>query len=225
LWRLAGPQVIQLVTGGVPDWLYLTYFAFALGYALTFGAAVLGRRRPGDARDRLDLWPLPFGAATALAVTFVIWRLSFRTLFVAVHQAYPLVAWYIVPMGIVIDLALVCGPSAIGLLPLVKRTAALRPHRELIVAALTGILAALALYGGMALASATGQVVPATPLAALPVACLTSAIGTALGYTVATRVRASVQRSSIPMNETVPGALVPAGSHGGAAGAEGTHLG
>src|SRR5215469_12768775 len=29
LWRLAGPQVVQLVTGGVPDWLYFIYFAFA----------------------------------------------------------------------------------------------------------------------------------------------------------------------------------------------------
>jgi len=224
LWRLAGPRVTQLVTGGVPDWLYLTYFAFALGYALTFGAAVLGRRGkrgegPHVGRTRPDVWPLLFGAATALAVTFVIWRLAFRTLFVAVHQAYPLVAWYIVPMGVVVDLALAMGPGVVRFLSLLlpKRMAVLRPHRELIAAALAGIVAALALYGGIVLTRAAGQVVPATPLAALPFACLTGAAGTALGYSIATRVRASVQHSSIAgERETLARTPVPVGSlHGG----------
>lgn len=192
LWRLAGPQAAQLVTGGVPDWLYLIYFAFALGYALTFGAAVLQAR---GARRSPNVFPLPFGAGTALALSFAVWRLGFHTLFVAVHQAYPVVAWYIVPMGVVVDLALALGPRIAGY-PLAGRAAPLRPHGELIVAALGGVAAALALYGGIALTSAVGQVVPATPLAALPFACLTGAAGTALGYSVATRVRASVQRSA-----------------------------
>jgi hypothetical protein len=218
LWRLAGPQVIQLVTGGVPAWLYLTYFAFALGYALTFGAIVLGRRGAGrgprDKSDRRAVWPLPFGAATALAVTFVIWRLAFRTLFVAVHQAYPLVAWYIVPMGVVVDLALAMGPGVVGSLSLLlpARLAVPRPHREPVAAVLAGIIAGLALYGGIALTHFAGQVVPATPLAALPLACLTSAIGTVLGYTVATRVRASAQRSSAAASQAPARVLVQVGS-------------
>ncbi len=195
LLQLVGPRAVQLVTGGVPDWLYLIYFAFALGYALTFGSALLGRRSTRGGSRSPDVWPLPFGAGTALAVSFAVWRLGFHTLFVAVHQAYPVVAWYIVPMGIVVDLALVIGPRAVGSL-LGARAASLRPHVGLLAAALGGIVAALALYGGIALTSAVDGIVPTTPLAALPFACLTGAAGTALGYTVATRVRASVQRHS-----------------------------
>jgi len=221
LWALAGPRATQLVTGGIPNWVYLVYCAFAFGYALTFGAAVLQGRHTGGRPLRLDVWPLPwpFGAGTALALTFVAWRLAFRTLFVAVHQAYPLVAWYIVPMGVVVDLALAMGPGVVRFLSLLlpKRMAVLRPHRELIAAALAGIVAALALYGGIVLTRAAGQVVPATPLAALPFACLTGAAGTALGYSIATRVRASVQHSSIAgERETLARTPVPVGSlHGG----------
>jgi hypothetical protein len=212
LLRLVGPQAAQLVTGGVPDWLYLIYFAFALGYALTFGASVLQGPRTRGQSPRLDVWPLPFGAGTVLALTFFTWRLAFHTLFVAVHQAYPVVAWYIIPMGVVVDLALAFGPRVVGYLLLPERMAALRPYRELIAAALSGIVAALALYGGITLTSAAHQVVPATPLAALPFACLTGAAGTALGYTVATRVRASVQGSFASEGEAPAPMLVPTGA-------------
>lgn len=194
LLMLVGSRAAQLATGNIPDWLYLIYFAFAIGYALTFTAAVLGGRGARRTSSRPDVWRLPFGAATALAVTFVLWRLAFRTLFLAVHQAYPVVAWYIVPMGVIIDLSLAFGPRVVGYL-LAGRVPALRPHIEVIAAALSGVVAALALYGGIALMNATQQVVPATPLAALPFACLTGAIGTALGYTVAARVRESVRLS------------------------------
>jgi hypothetical protein len=192
LWALAGPHAAQLVTGGVPDWLYLIYFTFALGYALTFGATVLQGVRPRSRGTLHDGWPLPFGAATALALTFVVWRLAFRTLFVTVHQAYPVVAWYVVPAGVVIDLALAFGPRVAGYV-LAERLVVLRPHLELSAAALSGIAAALALYGGIALMSAMHQVVPATPLAALPFACLSGAVGAALGSGIGIRVRERVR--------------------------------
>jgi hypothetical protein len=195
LLRLAGGGAAQLVTGGLPDWLYLLYFAFALGYALTFGATVLQERRTRGSGPHPDVWSLPFGAGTALALTFVAWRLAFRTLFLAVHQAYPVVAWYVLPMGVIADLSLAFGPHAVEYL-LARRVAALRPHVALIAAVLSGIVAALALYGGIALMNAAHQVVPAMPLAALPFACLTGACGTALGYTIASRARASVRLSA-----------------------------
>jgi hypothetical protein len=194
LLRLAGSSAEQLVTGGLPNWLYLVYFAFALGYALTFSAAVLGDRGIWKTSARPGMWPLPFGAATALALTFVVWRLAFSTLFLSVHQAYPVVAWYIVPMGIVVDLSLAFGPRIVRYV-LAGHAPALRPHVELMAAALAGVVAALALYGGITLMSAAQQIVPATPLAALPFACLTGAFGTALGHTVAARVRESVRLS------------------------------
>ncbi|MGZ3581381.1 MAG: hypothetical protein ACXWP6_01395 [Ktedonobacterales bacterium] len=203
LLRLVGPHAAQLVTGGIPDWLYLVYFAFALGYALTFGATVLQGRGTRRTSSRPDVWPLPFGAATALALTFVVWRLAFRTLFLAVHQAYPVVAWYVVPMGVVVDLSLALGPRVVGYL-LAERVAALRPYFGVIAAALAGVVAALALYGGIAFMSAAQQIVPATPLAALPFACLTCAFGTALGYTVAVRVRESVRLSPASAMVKVP---------------------
>lgn len=214
LWALAGNRAAQLVTGGLPDWLYLVYFAFAIGYALTFGATVLQRRRTsgaGDTQPRATVWPLPFGAATALALTFAIWRLAFRTLFVAVHQAYPVVAWYVVPVGIVIDLSIVFGPRVVSAL-FAKRVAALRPHSELIAAALSGIVAAVVLYGGIALTNAAQIAVPATPLAALPFACLTGAAGTVLGHTVAVRVRESVRRSAASTKEAPAREIVTEGA-------------
>lgn len=209
LWKLAGPRAAQLVTGGIPDWVYLVYFAFALGYALTFGAAVLRRPSTSDAISRRAVWPLPFGSATALALVFVLWRLAFQTLFLAVHQAYMVVDWYVVPVGIVVDLSLMFGPQIVGYL-LAGRGAALRPHFGLIAAALSGVLVALTLSGGIALMGATHQIVPAMPLVALPFACLTGACGTALGYTVATRVRASVHRQAVAKPEATPSAVASA---------------
>ena len=205
LWALAGPRAAQLVTGGVPDWLYLVYFAFALGYALTFGATVLQRRHPHSRRP--DVWPLPFGAATALALTFALWRLAFHTLFIAVHQAYPVVAWYIVPMGLVVDLSLVFGPRTVDYL-FARHVSVLRPHGDLIAATLSGIVAALALYGGIALTSAVHQIIPATPVAALPFACLAGAFGTALGHSVAASVRATVRFSSASATAAPPQAAM-----------------
>lgn len=214
LWALAGPRAAQLVTGGVPDWLYLLYFALAAGYALTFGATVLRGRPQRGVKPCQDVWSLPFGAGTALAVTFVTWRLAFRTLFLAVHQAYPVVAWYIVPMGVVVDLALAFGPRVVGYL-LAQQVPALRPRIELIAAALSGIVAALALYGGIALMRAAHEVVPATPLAALPFACLAGVLGTALGHIIGTRVRASVRRNSAAVTSDIEASgreFVPIGS-------------
>lgn len=207
LLRLVGSRAAELATGGVPDWLYLIYFAFAIGYALTFSATVLRGRSTRTGSSRPEIWPLPFGAGTALALTFVVWRLAFRTLFLAVHQAYPIVAWYIVPMGVVIDLSLAFGPRIVGYL-LAERVVALRPHIEVVAAALAGVAAALALYGGIAVMNASQQIVPATPLAALPFACLTGAFGTALGHTIATSVREKVRLSPasdvrVPVRERV----------------------
>jgi len=195
LWKLAGPRAAQLVTGGIPDWVYLVYFALALTYALTFGATVL-QRRTRETRRRADVWPLPFGVATALALTFVLWRLGFRTLFLFVHQAYPVVDWYIIPVGVVIDLAVVFGPRIAGAVS-GGRDAARRPYAGLIVAGFSGVVTAIVLYGGIELMGAAGQIVPATPLVALPFACLTGAFGAILGHTVATRVRAWVDLRAV----------------------------
>jgi hypothetical protein len=195
LWTLAGPRAAQLVTGGIPNWVYLVYFSLALTYALTFGATVLGRRTR-ETRRRTDVWPLPFGVATALALVFVLWRLGFQTLFIFVHQAYPVVDWYIIPVGVVIDLAVVFGPRIAGAVS-GGRDAARRPYAGLIVAGFSGVAAAIVLYGGIELMGAAGQIVPATPLVALPFACLTGAFGAILGHTVATRVRAWVDLRAI----------------------------
>lgn len=195
LWVLAGPRAAQLVTGGIPNWVYLVYFSLALTYALTFGATVLGRRTR-ETRHRTDVWPLPFGVATALALVFVLWRLGFQTLFIFVHQAYPVVDWYIIPVGVVIDLAVVFGPRIARAIS-GGRDAARRPYAGLIVAGFSGVVAAIILYGGIALMGAAGQIVPATPLVALPFACLTGAFGAILGHTIATRVRAWVDLRAV----------------------------
>ena len=200
LWALAGPRAAQLVTGGIPNWVYLIYFAFALTYALTFAATIL-RRRTRETQGRRDVWPLPFGAATALALSFALWRQVFQAIFLAVHQAYPVVDWYVVPVGVVIDLAVVFGPRIIGALS-AGRDQVFRSYTTLIVVGVSGIVAALVLYGGIVVMGATGQIIPAAPLAALPFACLTGAFGAILGHTIATRMLEAVRHARAARKET-----------------------
>jgi hypothetical protein len=195
LLALAGRRAEKLVTGSVPDWLYLIYFAFALSYALTFCAAVLYDRRRRGLTRMPGTWPWPFGAATALALCFLLWRVAFRALFLKIHAAYPVIPWYVLPMGLVIDLALVLGPRAAWQLA-GSRVPALRPHLDLIVAGVAGVLSALVLFGGISLMRAAHLIVPAAPSAALPFACLTGAAGVALGARVATLVRDRTEKSA-----------------------------
>jgi hypothetical protein len=185
LVKLVGPRATLLVTGGVPNWLYLIYFAFAMSYALTLCAAALYRRQVAGTRRLPDRWPWPSGAATTLALAFVAWRLIFRALFLTIHAAYPVVPWYLVPMGLVIDLALLFGPRWLE-----RAGVALDETRQrFIVSGGAGLLAALALYGGIAAMRAAQFVVPVTPSVALPFACLTGALGAMLGAWVGARVR------------------------------------
>ena len=209
LWALAGPRAAQLVAGGAPDWLYLIYFAFAVSYALTFCAAVLYGRRRGM-RRRPDRWPWRFGAATAVALCYLVWRLAFHTLFVAIYAAYPVIPWYLLPMGLVIDLTLVFGPRVARRL-VASRAAVLRSRLHLIVAGVSGVLAALVLFGGIELMRALQAVVPTAEIAALPFACLSGAAGALLGAWVAARVRDHTGRSpadrtrrSPAVSETLP---------------------
>jgi hypothetical protein len=208
LLALAGPRAAQLVTGGVPNWLYVIYFAFALSYALTFCAAVLSGRRRGRKR-RPDRWPWRVGAATALAACFVLWRFGLRELFVGLHNAYGVVPWYVVPMGVVIDLTLVFGPP-VAQRVVDPRAAASRGQLDLAAAGVAGVLAGLVLFGGMAIMRGAGQVVPAAPVAALPFACLTGAAGALLGGWIAAQVRVRVSRSLAADAALPPRARVPA---------------
>ena len=215
LWALAGPRAAQLVTGGIPNWVYLIYFAFALTYALTFAATIL-RRRTRETQGRRDVWPLPFGAATALALSFALWRQVFQAIFLAVHQAYPVVDWYVVPVGVVIDLTVVFGPRIIGALS-AGRDQVFHSYTTLIVVGVSGIVAALVLYGGIVVMGATGQIIPAAPLAALPFACLTGAFGAILGHTIATRMLEAVQHARAARKETAADTMADAQLQGGGA--------
>jgi hypothetical protein len=192
LLALAGPHARQLVTGGIPTWVYPLYFALAMCFTLTVCAVTMTRARASYR------WPWPFGAATALAVSFLIWRTLFLTLFHIIHAAYPVVPAYLLGMGLVIDLTLAFGPR-VALPVLTAWRPSLLPRAHLVVAASAGVAAGLALYAGLAVMQALHTVVPAAPLWALPFACVTGAAGAALGMGIATRV-----------HEIVAGALAPA---------------
>ncbi|HEV2236598.1 MAG TPA: hypothetical protein VGR57_08045, partial [Ktedonobacterales bacterium] len=183
LVKLVGPRATLLVTGGVPNWLYLIYFAFAMSYALTLCAAALYRRQVAGTRRLPDRWPWRFGAATALALAFVAWRVIFRAVFLTIHAAYPVIPWYLVPMGVVVDLALLLGPRWL------QRASLDETRQRFIISGGAGLLAALALYGGIAAMRAAHFVVPVTPAVALPFACVTGALGAMLGAWVGARVR------------------------------------
>ncbi|HEX9069093.1 MAG TPA: hypothetical protein VF807_10010, partial [Ktedonobacterales bacterium] len=177
LLALAGPRAEALVTGGVPDWLYLIYSAFAIGYALAVCATFL---YPGGRARTADRWPVPFGVATALAVCFIIWRLIFLGIFHTFHMAFGALPLYFIPMGIVIDLGLVYGPA------LVRRAAGGREtllgmEPRLVAAGVTGILAAITLFAGIEVMRAIGVVVPPAPPLALIFACVTGEAGVVFG--------------------------------------------
>ncbi|HEV7125865.1 MAG TPA: hypothetical protein VGN32_00300 [Ktedonobacterales bacterium] len=185
LRALAGPHARQLVMGGAPAWLYPIYFALALSYALTVGRVVLAGWR-GTTRTHFR-WPWPFGVATALAAGYLVWRIGLQTLYLAIHGAYTVVPWYLLGMGLVVDIVLTFGPRPIAW-ALAAWRPALLPREHLVAAALAGVAAALALYTGMALMGALRMVVPPAPLAALPFACVSGAAGALLGMGVGTRV-------------------------------------
>jgi hypothetical protein len=206
LVRLVGPRATLLVTGGVPSWLYLIYFAFAMSYALTLAGAVLYRWQVAGTRRLPDRWPWPFGAATALALAFIAWRLLFRALFLTIHAAHPVIPWYIVPMGVVIDVALLAGPGWLG-----RAGAALSDaQRRFIISGGAGVVASLALYGGIVTMRAAHITVPAAPAEALPFACLTGALGATLGAWVGARVRelATIVVVRRPAPKVMPAAAV-----------------
>ena len=146
--------------------------------------------------------------ATALALAFALWRQGFQALFLAVHQAYPVVDWYVIPVGVVIDLAMVFGPRIVAALS-AGRDPVFRSYTALIVVGVSGIVAALVLYGGIVVMGATGQIIPAAPPAALPFACLTGAFGAILGHTIATRMLEAVRQARAARKET---AAVAAGA-------------
>ncbi|HEX6817059.1 MAG TPA: hypothetical protein VF120_01685 [Ktedonobacterales bacterium] len=201
LMQLVGARAQQLVTGGVPDWLYLVYFPLAMGYGLALAATVFAAR---DARTRRasDYWPFRFGIATTLAAAFVTWMLLLLAVFLTHSMAYPTIPWYLLPMGLVIDLGLLFGPRLVKSLldspmvaQLAPRLANLRPHASLVAAAGTGVLASLTLYGGMTVMRALHGIVPATPLLALPFACVTGAVGVTFGVWLAIGARRRVEQS------------------------------
>jgi hypothetical protein len=197
MWVLAGPQALHLIKGGAPDWLYLVYTALCVSYTLTLGAAVLYAGSPPARGRRPDAggWTWRFGAATAIALGFVVLRLAFATAFGLLGMPVAVTPWYLVAMGIAIDVVLLVGGVVAARLSqpsarhgTTKGTPTGRPV-PLAVAALGGALAALALYGGMQVMRSAHVIVPMAPGDAVPLACLAGAAGAMLGAWLAAWMR------------------------------------
>lgn len=201
---LAGPRAIQIVSS-VPDWLYVVYTSLCVCYALTLGATVLGRGAPAnpsrpDARAR-TVWPWPFGAASCIALAFVLFRIVSRQAFAALAMPVAVVPWYLVAMGLALDLTFALAPR---LLPWVlARWPGLGRRAELIVPAVGGALAALVLSGCLLAEAGLHIIVPATPVAAVPFAVIAGAAGAAFAAWLASWMLERVpQVVAVPESES-----------------------
>jgi hypothetical protein len=189
MWVLTSPRALELVKGGAPDWLYVVYTALAVGYALALGASVLGRgvlARAASRAGRLGregTWPWRTGAATAIALTFVLIRFAFGLAFTVMGMPVAVLPWYLVAMGMAIDLTFVLAPRVTPWL--VARWPALDAYRARIVPAVAGMLAGGVLFVCLSAQQALHVAVPVTPLAALPFAALAGVAGVMIGSWVA----------------------------------------
>jgi hypothetical protein len=217
MWALAGTQAERLARGGAPDWLYLVLTAALGGLCLTLGASLIrsyGWSPTQRTARSLSQWAVP-GAATALVSTFLFFRMVMRAIFATVHMPVAVIPSWLLAIGLVVDGSLFLAPRLATLtlpewvpFPL---WATARTRQTTTVAALGGMLGALALYGTMETLRAAHAIVPASPLAALPIAVLAGGAGSAAGALLAARMLQVAATMPSPVADALPAlpALTP----------------
>lgn len=193
MWALAGRQAEKVARGGLPDGLYITYQALMASAVLTL-AAILTRvsvRWVDERRGRTVNWWSGAGAATGVVAVYLLFRIVMRGFFSLVGMPTAVVPLWLLPLGIAVDVAILLAV----VLPELKVPRWLPfPHdtpeqakRAAVIAALGGLLGALAQFGTLAGLDLAGVTVPATPAGAAIVALFTGAFGGLIGALLAAR--------------------------------------
>src|SRR5712692_9364463 len=101
MWALAGPRLAQLLGGHAPVWLYLIYSALVASFVLVLGRCVLGRSTVAMSMSMFTrAWPWRSGAATAIALAFVLYRMLSAQTYAILGMPVAVVPWYLVAMGL-----------------------------------------------------------------------------------------------------------------------------
>lgn len=185
LWALAGPQAVRLAKGGAPDWLYLVYqpAVAALVFALV---SVLIRfnalRRDNTPANALSRW-LRYLPATSLVLSLLAFRIVGRTVFSIIGMPVATIPWWLISLAAVMDVAFLCEPLLPAFTHLLPAPVRARP--QMVSGTLGAIVGTLAYYGSMLVLLNYHVLVPAAPLAVLPVALLTAAGGAVAGVLLA----------------------------------------
>ncbi len=198
LWALAGPQAVRLAKGGAPDWLYLVYQPAVAAFVLTVVSILLRfhATRSGSAQaSAASRWyrDLP---ATGLVLALLAFRVVGRAVFTAIGMPVATIPWWLIPLALVLDIVFLVEPL---LRPLTHALpASLRARPQVVPAVLGAIVGTLAYYGSMLLLHNYHVLIPAAPLAVLPVALLTAAAGAVAGALLAEWALVDAVAQSLP---------------------------
>lgn len=213
LWAIAGPQAVLLAKGGAPDWLYLAYQPAVVALVLTVGSVLVRFNAAREDKTQAHLvsqW-YRYLPATGLVLALLAFRIGGRTVFSLVGMPVATIAWWLIPLGLALDVAFLFEPLLSARLSVLPAWVQARPHA--VVGALGAVVGTLAYYGSMQVLHTYHVLMPAAPLVVLPVALVTAAAGAVAGAWLAgwilERVEAQPMRGTTSTRSTKP-ALVGA---------------
>ncbi|HEX8032616.1 MAG TPA: hypothetical protein VF510_02155 [Ktedonobacterales bacterium] len=185
LWALAGPQAVKLAKGGAPDWLYLVYQPAVAALVLTVVSMLLrfsAVRQYKAQASAVSRW-YSYLPATCLVLALLAFRIAGRTVFSIIGMPVATIPWWLIPLALVLDIAFLFESVLTTLTRVLP--AAVRAQPQAVVGALGAIVGTLAYYGSMLVLRNYHVLMPAAPLALLPVALVTAAAGAVAGALLA----------------------------------------
>lgn len=200
LWAIAGPQAVRLAKGGAPDWLYLAYQPAIAALVLTVVSVLVrfNAAREDKSQTRIVRQWYRYLPATGLVLALLAFRIAGRTVFSLIGMPVATIPWWLIPLALVLDVAFLFE----SWLPVLTRAlpARVQARPEVVLGAIGAIVGTLAYYGSMQVLRAYHVLMPAAPLAVLPVALVTAAAGAVVGALLAKWVLELVEAQ--PMRST-----------------------
>lgn len=198
LWRLAGPQAVRLAKGNAPDWLYLVYQPAVAALALTVVSIAVRFNAAQGSRAQTTLvsrW-YRYAPATGLVLALLAFRVSARAVFSIIGMPVAVIPWWLIPLALILDVAFLFE----SLVPAFTRAlpATVRARPQAVIGAIGAIIGTLGLYGSMQILQGYHILMPAAPLAALPVALLAAAVGAVAGVLLVGWILEDVEAQTVP---------------------------
>lgn len=186
LWALAGPQAVRLAKGGAPDWLYLVYQPAVATLVLTVVSVLLrfsAVRQDKAQTTAVSRW-YSYLPATCLVLALLAFRLAGRMVFSIIGMPVATIPWWLIPLAVVLDVVFLFEPARSTRTQMLSARVRARPER-VAAGVLGAVVATLAYYGSTLVLRNYHVLMPAMPLAALPVALVTASAGAVAGRLLA----------------------------------------